>query len=156
MVVGRGIFIVSCGICPCGAQTLWLCPTGTRVHGLQCMGPVLYPLTHGGGLVTKSCLTLATPWTIGRQAPPPEYWSGLPFPSPRDLLNPSLLLGLLLYRQILDQLSHLGSKEFPTLRRPTSGPGSIRGGESGPCVVCTAGLCWWFKVVVQKSSPKEA
>ena len=39
----------------------------------------------------QSCLTLATPWTIGHQAPLPmgffnqEYWSGLPFLSPRDL-----------------------------------------------------------------------
>ena len=37
-------------------------------------------------LVTKSCLTLATPWTIACQAPlsvgfsREEYWSGLPFP----------------------------------------------------------------------------
>ena len=36
----------------------------------------------GGGLVTKSCLTLATLWTIVLQAPlsmefsRPEYWSG--------------------------------------------------------------------------------
>ena len=34
-----------------------------------------------------------TPWTIAYQAPPSmgfsrqEYWSGLPFPSPGDLLN---------------------------------------------------------------------
>ena len=44
-------------------------------------------------LVTKSCLTLATPWTVVCQAPlslgfsRQEYWSGLPFPSPRDLPN---------------------------------------------------------------------
>ena len=44
-----------------------------------------------GDLVAKSCLTLATPWTVGCQAPLPmgfsrqEYWSGLPFPSPGDL-----------------------------------------------------------------------
>ena len=41
-----------------------------------------------GGLVTKSCPNLATPWTVATQAPLPmgfsrqEYWSGLPFPSP--------------------------------------------------------------------------
>ena len=41
-----------------------------------------------GGLVTKSCLTLATPRTVACQAPlfmgfsRWEYWSGLPFPSP--------------------------------------------------------------------------
>ena len=45
----------------------------------------------GGGLVTKLGPTLATPWTVARQAPlstgfsRQEYWSGLPFPSPGDL-----------------------------------------------------------------------
>ena len=38
----------------------------------------------------------ATPWTRAYQAPPSmgffrqEYWSGLPFPSPGDLLNPGI------------------------------------------------------------------
>ena len=38
-------------------------------------------------LVTKSCQTLATPWTVAHQAPlsmgfsRQAYWSGLPFPS---------------------------------------------------------------------------
>ena len=47
-------------------------------------------------LVTKSCPTLATPWTIARQAPlsmgfsRQEYWSGLPFPSPGDLPDPGI------------------------------------------------------------------
>ena len=42
----------------------------------------------GGGLLTKSCLTLMTPWTVACQATlsmgfsRQEYWSGLPFPSP--------------------------------------------------------------------------
>ena len=42
-------------------------------------------------LVTKSCLALATPWTVACQAPlsmgfpRQEYWNGLPFPSPGDL-----------------------------------------------------------------------
>ena len=50
----------------------------------------------GGGLVVKSCPTLATPWTIALQAPlsmgfsRQEYWSGLSFPSPRDLPNPGI------------------------------------------------------------------
>ena len=45
----------------------------------------------GGGLVTKLCPTLATPWTAACQAslfigfPRQEYCSGLPFPSPGDL-----------------------------------------------------------------------
>ena len=40
------------------------------------------------------CLTLATSWTVARQAPlsmefsRQEYWSGEPFPSPGDLSNP--------------------------------------------------------------------
>ena len=38
----------------------------------------------------------ATPWTVAYQAPPsmgfsrPEYWSGLPFPSPGDLPDPGI------------------------------------------------------------------
>ena len=38
----------------------------------------------------------ATPWTVACQAPPSmgfskqEYWSGLPFPSPRDLPDPGI------------------------------------------------------------------
>ena len=50
----------------------------------------------GGGLVTKSCPTLAIPWGVACQAPlsmgfsRQEYWSGLPFPSPRDLPDPGI------------------------------------------------------------------
>ena len=38
----------------------------------------------------------ATPWTVAHQAPQSmdfsrqEYWSGLPFPFPGDLLNPGI------------------------------------------------------------------
>ena len=41
----------------------------------------------------------ATPWTVAYQAPPSmgfsrqEYWSGLPFPSSRDLPDPGIKLG---------------------------------------------------------------
>ena len=41
-----------------------------------------------------------TPWTVAHQAPPPmefsrqEYWSGLPFPSPRDFPDPGIFLSL--------------------------------------------------------------
>ena len=47
-------------------------------------------------LVTKSCLTLATPWTVACQAPlsmgfsRQKYWSGLPFPSPGDVPDPGM------------------------------------------------------------------
>ena len=49
-----------------------------------------------GGLVAKSCPTLATPWAVAHQAPlsmgssRQEYWSGLPFPSPGDLPDPRI------------------------------------------------------------------
>ena len=52
-----------------------------------------------GGLVAKSCLTLATPWTVACQAPlsmgfsRQDYWSGLPFPPPGDLPDPGIRLG---------------------------------------------------------------
>ena len=50
----------------------------------------------GGGLVVKSCPTLATPWTLAHQASlsmgfsRQEYWSGLPYPPPGDLPNPEI------------------------------------------------------------------
>ena len=52
-------------------------------------------LLGGGGLVAKSCPTLATPWTIDCQVlstgfSRQEYWSGLPFPSPGDLPDPEI------------------------------------------------------------------
>ena len=54
-----------------------------------------------GGLVAKSCLTLATLWTVAHQASlsigfsREEYWSGLPFPSPGDLPDPGIETGSL-------------------------------------------------------------
>ena len=48
------------------------------------------------GLVAKSCPILVTAWTIACQGPlsmgftRQEYWSGLPYPSPRDLPNPGI------------------------------------------------------------------
>ena len=49
-----------------------------------------------GGLVTKLCPTLATPWTVAHQSPLPmgfsrqEYWRGLPCLPPGDLPNPGI------------------------------------------------------------------
>ena len=46
-------------------------------------------------MVTKSCLTLATPWTVACQAllsmgfPKQEYWSGLPFSFSRQTCHSS-------------------------------------------------------------------
>jgi len=48
----------------------------------------------GGGIVTKLSPTLATPWTARLLCqigfPRQEYWKGLPFFSPRNLLNPGI------------------------------------------------------------------
>ena len=62
---------------------------------------LIFTLQFGGGLVAKSCPTLATPWTVARQAPlsmgfpRQEYWNGLSLPSPGIFQtqgsNPSLL-----------------------------------------------------------------
>ena len=63
-------------------------------------------MIFAGGLVAKSCLTLATLWTVAHQAamvmgfPRPEYWSGLPFPSPGDLFNPRTEPGSLTLQEI--------------------------------------------------------
>ena len=59
-------------------------------------GNIIFMHCGGGGVVTKSSLTLATPWTVACQTPPSmgfsrqEYCSGLPFPSPRDLPDPGI------------------------------------------------------------------
>ena len=71
-------------------------------------------------ICSQLCLTLYDLWTVTRKAPlstgfsRKEYWSGLPFLSPGDLLqetqelNP-YLLRFLHCRQVLYPLSHLGS-----------------------------------------------
>ena len=46
--------------------------------------------------ITQSCLTLVTPWIVAYKDPPSmefsreEYWSVLPFPTPRNLSNPEI------------------------------------------------------------------
>ena len=71
-----------------------------------------------GGLVTKSCLTLVTPWTVAGQAPlsmgfsRQEYWSGLPCPPPGDLPNSGIEPGslALLADSLLTELQGLHHK----------------------------------------------
>ena len=61
---------------------------------ILCLQPI--SIRTGGGLVPKLCPTLATPWTVARQAPlsmgfsRQEEWSGLPFSSPEDLPDPGI------------------------------------------------------------------
>ena len=74
----------------------------------------LHPSSKVKVLVAQLRVT-AMPWTAAHQAPlsmefsRQEYWSGLPFPSPGDLLNPGTEAGLLHCRQILYLLSPQGS-----------------------------------------------
>ena len=64
----------------------------------------------------------ATPWSVAYQAPPSmefsrqEYWSGLPFPSPGDLPDPGINLGLPHCRQMLYRLSHQGSPYIAAMK----------------------------------------
>ena len=73
------------------------------------------PSWCGGGLVAKSCLTLATPWTIALQAPPSlgfsrqEYWSGFHFLLQGMHVTQGSNLSLPHCRQILYPLSYQGS-----------------------------------------------
>ena len=68
--------------------------------------------------VTRRVWLFTTQWTVANQPPPSmgfsrqEYWSGLPFPSPGDLLTQGLNPSLPHCRQMLYHLSHQGS---PTL-----------------------------------------
>ena len=60
----------------------------------------------------------ATPWTAACQAPlsmefsRQEYWSGWPFPSPGNLLNPGVELESLLSPALAGRFNHLGSPLF--------------------------------------------
>ena len=82
------------------------------------------PFLACGGLVAKLCPTLATPWTVARHVPlsmgfsRQEYWSGLPFPSPRDLPDPGMNPGLLHFRKILYPVCYEGSLLSITLHNP--------------------------------------
>ncbi|KAI4581845.1 hypothetical protein MJG53_009370 [Ovis ammon polii x Ovis aries] len=71
-----------------------------------CWATKIEPMFTGGPLdrvhpclQARSCLTLATSWTVARQAslsmgfPRQEYWSGLLFPSPGKLPNPGIKPG---------------------------------------------------------------
>ena len=55
-----------------------------------------YTLVAAADLVAKSCTTLCDPVNcspLGSSVhgfPRQEYWSGLPFPSPRDLFDPGI------------------------------------------------------------------
>ena len=72
-------------------------------------------------LVSQLCSIFCNPWIVACQAPlsmefsGQEYGSGLSFPTPGDLPDPGIELGLLHCRQLLYHLSHQGSP-FSLLR----------------------------------------
>ena len=55
-----------------------------------------YVRIKGARCSVASVRLFGTPWTVAHQAPlsmgfpRQEYWSGLPFPSPRDLPDPGI------------------------------------------------------------------
>ena len=95
-------------------------------------------------LVTQSCPTFVTLWTITHQAPlstefsRQEYWSGLPFPSPGDLdpgikpRSPTLQAD-----SLLSELS--GAKRIAIIKKIT-----LESGEIGTFI-----HCWWECKMIQ-------
>ena len=106
------IFLPACWTSPDDPQApqTWYIQSDTSPHFLLC--PLFWVMSQvrnlkiilpgnpsfrrsgGGGLVAKSCPTLATLWTVARQAPLSmgfsRHWSGLPFYSPGDLPDPGI------------------------------------------------------------------
>ena len=88
--------VLSCLFYKVNPRVILFGSTLSSCRGLDwnCLRSVISLGTTGGRVVTKLCPTLATPWTVARQAPlsrgfsRQECWSGLPFPSPGDLPNP--------------------------------------------------------------------
>ena len=75
----------------------------SSLHVLQLTDSLYVILGGGDGLVTKLCLTLATPWTVARQVPlsmgfpRQEYGGGLPFPTQGDFPGPRIELASLAF-----------------------------------------------------------
>ena len=77
-----------------GANPMGVCRPGQTQNMLTvcvCVCLCVCVCTHD-----QSCPTFRTPWTIAHQVslsmglPRQERWSGLPFPTPRDLPNPGI------------------------------------------------------------------
>ena len=76
----------------------WAHPLRLRASGFSFLkgDNSLYPIRLVKVKVKSVVSDSATPWTVAHQAPPfmgfsrQEYWSRLPFPSPRDLPDPGI------------------------------------------------------------------
>ena len=73
-----------------------------KIHPFECRDKKAIPALHSPTDKVKfhsRVQLLVTLWTVAHQAPlsmgfsRQEYWSGLPFPSPGDLLDPGIKLG---------------------------------------------------------------
>ena len=116
-------------------------------------------------LVTQSCLTLETSWTVACQAPlsmefsRQEYWRGLLFPSPGDLPNPRMKPGSPHSRQILYRLRHQGSYRVKenyktgTLRILPLQPNQKQTKKTLDCAIVTVDKRFlWIMLWVNKNS----
>ena len=91
---------------PAQVTSIWALSQSVGIAGLQSLLHFwLSALWHLQGLpcpqgrevkLLSHVRLFATPWTVAHQAPPSmgfsrqEYWSGLPFPAPRDLPHPGI------------------------------------------------------------------
>ena len=94
-------------VCACVCVCLCVCVCVSVCVSVSVCVCVCVSVSHS--VVSGS---LQPPQTVARQAflsmefSRQEYWSGLPFPSPKALPNPGMNPGLLCHRQILDYLSN--------------------------------------------------
>ena len=74
----------------CNSQVVYLFSVDSLIPGLERSPGEVKVKSH------SRVQLFATPWTLAYQAPlsvgfsRQEYWSGLPFPSPGDLLDPGI------------------------------------------------------------------
>ena len=119
-------------------ETVWLEP---NLHIQYFVTPKMTILTCTcvSVLAAQSCLTLCNPWTVAGQVPlsiefsRQESWSGLPFPSPGNLLTQGSNPGLLHCRQSLYHLSHQESPYHHLWRLITSVLGCWMGSAHAHC-----------------------
>ena len=97
--------LLDCNVCVCVCVCVCM---DTHTHTHICSAsiiiakhskvfvPVYAPITDCVVVVLSRVWLFATPWTVAHPAPlsmgfcSPEYWSGLPFPSPGHLPNPGI------------------------------------------------------------------
>ena len=126
--------------------------TGVGCHFLlQCMK------VKSESEVSQSCPTLATPWTAAYQAPPSmgfsrqKYWSGVPLPSPTEMLvlaNSNWCLTLMehfkVFKALVTYFSSLFTFKFTSvlcpLNRSRNVPHSAVYSRNSPCLGTSAKL----------------